>query len=201
MKKVVIVENIKTIREGIKIFINRFSELNCIESFSEYNQLQKDIEKINPDILLIDLHCKNIQILDEIRKLKNNYPHIIIIVLTMNEENDLLFDALSNGASAYIHKNAPSQKLIRILNEAANGKLSINSLIARRTIKYITENKIASLYHSKELNLLNKVIEGNNILAIEKSLDMSSDEIKTNFNYIYQKLFKYGSEHAIGISN
>ena len=64
MPKIVIIEKIKNIREGIKIFINIFSEFECSDSFSEYNQFKKKLNEINPDILLIDINHSYISILD-----------------------------------------------------------------------------------------------------------------------------------------
>jgi DNA-binding NarL/FixJ family response regulator len=189
MKKVVIVEKNKTIREGIKILINRFSELECVDTFESFSLFKITLKEIKPDILLIDVLCEGVSIIDEIRKLKSSNPDLLIILLVMNEENEIIFDALLNGATAYLHKNAPSQKLVKVLEDTANGKMVINSIIARKTIRYIKKNDITGNYQSFELNLLKKVIEGNNLFAIEKSLKMSSEEIKANFRNIYGKLF------------
>ena len=188
MQKVVIVEKIKTIREGIKIFINRFSDFECNDSYSDYFQFKEKLFQLNPDILLIDVNFHGISILDEISYLKKNRPDLLIVVLTMNEEDELLFSTLLHGASAYINKNSPSQKLIRILNDISHGKAIVNSLIARKTIRYINDNKLFHHYQEKELKLLEKVTEGNNLFAIEQSLSISNDDIKMTFNNIYQKL-------------
>lgn len=188
MKKVVIVEKVKTIREGVRILINRFSELECTETFNNLEEFKNNANNLDVDILLIDIQSDCSSVLSEIYNLKKRNPKLEIIVLTMNEENDMVFDSLLHGATTYVHKNAPSQKLVNILEEAADGKIIINSLIARKTIKYLNENKLFSNYEKSELKLLKKVTDGNNLLAIEKSLKISGDEIKNNFRSIYSKL-------------
>ena len=70
MKKVVIVENIKTIREGIKILINRFSSFECDESFEDFSLFKENIPELKPEILLIDFQHKGISIIDEIKALQ-----------------------------------------------------------------------------------------------------------------------------------
>ena len=125
MRKIVVVENIKAIREGIKIFIDRFSDFQCTHSFSDFESLNKNLYKLNPDILLIDQNLKGISVLEEIKGIKKGNPEIIIIILTMNEEDDNLFYAMVNGASAYINKNSPSLKLIKSLQDISNGKIII----------------------------------------------------------------------------
>ena len=198
MKKVVIVENIKTIREGIKILVNRFSSFTCEESFEDFSQFKSVIPTLKSDILLIDFQHKGISIIDEIRELKFNNPDLIIILLIMNEENELIFDALCNGATTYVHKNTPPQKLVKVIEDAVEGMININSFNARKTLKYIKENKNSSIYNRNELKLLIKITEGNNILAIEKSLKMSSDEIKVSFRNIYRKIFENEGKIIVG---
>ena len=193
MKKVVIVEKVKTIREGIRILINRFSELECNETFENFSDFKNKINKLEVDILLMDLQCDCSSTLSEINTLKLGNPNLEIIVLTLNEENEIIFDALLNGATTYIHKNAPSQKLVKVLEDAAAGKMIINSLIARKTISYIKKNQLRSSYENSEVQLLKKVTDGNNLLAIEQSLKMTSDEIKINFRNIYSKLHNMNS--------
>ena len=193
MKKVVIVEKVKTIREGIRILINRFSELECVETFDNFTDFKNKINKLEVDILLMDLQCDSNSVLSEINTLKLGNPNLVIIVLTLNEENEIIFDALLNGATSYIPKNSPTQKLVKVLEDAAEGKMIINSLIARKTINYIKKNQLQSSYEKKEVQLLKKVTDGNNLLAIEQSLKMSSDEIKSNFKNIYSKLHSMSS--------
>lgn len=189
MKKVVIVENIKTIREGIKILVNRFSNFNCKESFEDFNDFKEVAPELKPDILLIDFQHKGIKIIDEIRELKFNYPNLIIILLIMNEENELIFDALCNGATTYVHKNTPPQKLVKVIEDAVEGMIVVNSFIARKTLKLIKDKKKSVIYDRKEITLLLKITEGNNLLAIEQTLKISCNDIKLIFGEIYKKLF------------
>ena len=189
MKKVVIVENIKTIREGIKILINRFSDFECDHSFQSFEEYYDKLNLIETDILLVDFQQKGIAIIDEIRKLKTINPQMVIVLLIMNEENELIFDALANGATTYIHKNTPAQKLVKVIEDAVEGMITVNSFISRKTLNYIQEKNIAGIYDKMEIKLLTKITEGNNTFAIEKSLKMSCDEIKTSFKKIYEKTF------------
>lgn len=190
MKKLVIVESIKTIREGFKILINRFSEHECLETFDNYEKFKNGIKKINPDVLLINLDSKNKSVIDEIRLLKNSYPNLLIIILTTNLENELLFDALLNGASAYIHKNIPTQRFVKALEEAIEGRIMISTLVARRALKHISDNNLRENHLALEINLLEKLIEGNSLHAIEKLLNISKEEIKITFNKTFEKLFE-----------
>jgi DNA-binding NarL/FixJ family response regulator len=189
MKKVVIVEKVKNIRDGIKILIHRFSKLDCQETFSDLTSLKQNLNKVNPDILLLQLELKDCSIVEEIGILRSLKPELIIVLLTLNEENELIFDAMLNGASAYVHKNAPASKLVKVLEDASEKKIMINSLIARKIEKYIKENRINGYMDGNDLKLLQKVTEGYNLLAIENSLKINSEQIKEIFWKITEQLF------------
>ena len=191
MKNVVIVERIKTIREGIKILINRSSNFDCSDTFESLDLFKRFVPTLKPNILLIDLEYKDLSAIDNIKKLKRDFPELIIIVLIMNEENEIIFDALVNGASAYVHKNSPSQKLVKLLEDAANGKMVVNSIIARKTIEYIKINIRGENYLATELKLLEMVTEGNSLFAISKSMNKNMDEIKVCFRNIYITFFNH----------
>ncbi|MCW8850881.1 MAG: hypothetical protein OQJ81_12945, partial [Melioribacteraceae bacterium] len=161
----------------------------CINSYQNFDEYYTNFNLIETDILLIDFQNNGKTIIDEIRRLKTMNSQMVIVLLIMNEENELIFDALANGATTYIHKNTPAQKLVKIIEDAVEGMITVNSFISRKTLNYIYEKKIAGIYDRKELKLLTKITEGNNTFAIEKSLKMSCDEIKTAFKMIYEKTF------------
>lgn len=189
MKNVVVVEKIKTIRNGIKILINSFSSFESVHSFESLDQFNSSLDSIETDVLLLDFQQKGTSIVDEIRKLKIRHPKMVIVLLIMNEENEMIFDALANGATTYVHKNAPAQKLVKVIEDAVGGMITVNSFISRKTLNYIYEKKITDVFNKDEIKLLTKITEGNNTFAIEKSLKMSCDEIKSSFKMIYEKTF------------
>lgn len=196
MSKVVIVEKNKNIRDGIRIFINRFSQLECENSYESFESFWDKIDQINTDVLLLQIELKDKKFVKRINELRNHYPNIVIVLLTMNEEDDIIYDALINGAVSYVHKNAPAQKLVKVIENAAEKKLSINSIVARKTENCIKQKNLQSVFKGKELNLLRMVTEGNNLTAIEKAYKLDSEEIKRSFWNIFNKLYELKSNKA-----
>lgn len=196
MSKVVIVEKNKNIRDGIRIFINRFSHLECENSYESFESFWDKVDQINSDVLLLQIELKDKKFVKRINELRNNYPNLAIVLLTMNEEDDIIYDALINGAVSYVHKNAPAQKLVKVIENAAEKKLSINSIVARKTENCIKQKNLQSVFKGKELNLLRMVTEGNNLTAIEKAYKLDSEEIKRSFWNIFNKLYELKSNNA-----
>lgn len=190
MKTVVIVEDVKNIREGLKTLIDTSPSLKCIATFENFKSFEEKINGLNTDIILIDLGLPDISGVDGIKKIKEISENFVIVVLTVHEENERIFDALSVGASGYLVKNSPPEKIINILEDAAEGKVLMSSYIARKTIDYLKRNRSLKKLDQNEYTILTKITEGNSLVAIENSLKISSTEIKTNFKNIYDKLFQ-----------
>jgi len=101
MIKVVVVEDDNEIREGLRILIDGTDGYSCVDTYSECTSMLKNIESNNPDILLMDIGLPGMNGIEGIKKVKIILPEITILVLTIYEENDLIFDALCAGASGY----------------------------------------------------------------------------------------------------
>jgi DNA-binding NarL/FixJ family response regulator len=188
MINVAIVEDVKTIRDGIKTIVDSSKELNCVEVFESFEDFLNFPNPEQVDVILIDIILPGVSGIDGIKQLKKISDDYTIIVLTVYEENESIFEAIMAGASGYLTKNTSSLKMIQLISDAFNGKVSMNSFIARKAIHYLKKrNELGSLSNS-EKEVLNKLVEGQSLKAIEKSLAISIDQIRYNFNSIYSKL-------------
>jgi len=195
MITVAVVEDNNTIREGLKILIDGTNGYTCAAIYSECKAMIENIANVNPDILLIDIGLPGINGIEGIRQAKEILPKLTILVLTVYDENDLIFDALRAGASGYIAKKTPPSKFLYAIQEAYLGGTPMSSNIAR---------KVINLFHSKrqhnnggsgkaaltrrEKEILNKLIEGNSFKAISDSISVSIETLRSDFRNIYKKI-------------
>lgn len=188
MAQVAIVENVKTIREGLKTLINASDGFNCVGIFNNYESFIKESESILPEVVLIDLHLPKLSGLEGIKKIKALSDQYSIIVLTVYEENERIFDAISAGAVGYLVKNTPPDKMLQIINDASEGRVLMNSYIARKALNYFNRTNSLGNLGSLEQKILKKVVEGHSLKAIENSIKVDVGEIKSHFKQIYNKL-------------
>jgi len=193
MINVVVVEDNDNIREGLKILINSTEGYFCLGTFPDCEPMFKDIKKLKPDVLLMDLMLPGVSGIEGIKYVKEILPDITIIVLTVYEENDLIFDAIRAGASGYIAKKAPPVKLINAIRDAYDGSTPMSSNIARKVIGIFEDRKAAvngidSSLTQHEKRILEKLAEGNSYKAIADEMVISIDSLKTDFKNIYRKL-------------
>ena len=190
MTNIVIVEDVKTIREGLKTLIDVSDGLNCIGSYEKFEDFINAYTNNMPDVILVDLNLPGISGIEGIKKLNKLSQNCTIIVLTVYEENDKIFEALLAGASCYLVKNTPPAKMIKIIKDAVKGFVSMNSFIARKTYDSLNSSKKLSDLNKDELNILQKLVEGNSLKAIEEALKINMPEIRSHFNGIYSKLHR-----------
>ena len=194
MINVVVVEDNDTIREGLKILINETEGFFCEAVYRNHEMLIENINNVKFHVLLIDIGFAGFNGIEIIKKIKSELPELTILLLTLYEENDLIFDALCAGASGYLVKRTPPEKFLLAIQEAYYGGIPMNSGIARKVIQFFQQKKQMDIKNNQSLltdcekNILNKLVEGNSFKAISDSLYMSIEDMRFSFKNIYKKL-------------
>ena len=186
MIKVVVVEDNNTIREGLKILIDGTEGFSCVGVYNSYEAMVKDLESLNPDILLMDLGLPGIDGIEGIRKVNAMLPQLTILVLTVYEENELLFEALCAGASGYLVKMTPPSKFLETIQDAFKGGSNMNAKIARNIIGVFGSKNSVLTFEEKKI--LSELVAGSNFKAITISTSISLESLKNHFRNIYNKL-------------
>lgn len=204
MITVVVVEDNDSIREGLKILIDGTEGYKCLDAFSGAEPMLKTIKKLIPDVLLMDLGLPGMGGIEAIKKVKTLLPESTIIVLTIYEENDLVFDALCAGASGYLVKKTPPSKLLEAIKDAHEGGSPMSSHIARKVIAFFQVKKTVSPHNdskydltAREKEILKRLVEGRNFKSIADSLYISLDTVRFHFRNIYKKLHVHSKSEAV----
>ena len=205
MINVAVVEDSNTIREGLKILIDGTKDFACIATYPECKAMIESIGDVKPDILLIDIGLPGISGIDGIRQAKEILPNLTILVLTVYEENDLIFDALRAGASGYIAKKTPPSKLLDAIHEAYLGGTPMSSHIARKVFDLFPLKRHTNNYGNfgkttltkREKEILNKLIEGSSFKAIADSISVNVETLRSDFKNIYKKIHLNSGKESI----
>lgn len=202
MIKVVVVEDNDTIREGLKILIDGTEGYKCAAVFSRCESMLPMLEKLNPDILLMDIGLPGMNGIEGINKAKIILPELAILVLTVYEENELIFDALCAGACGYLVKKTPPSRLLEAIQEAYQGGAPMSSHIARKVIDLFQQNKMRQIpahevLTPREKEILSSLVEGNSFKVIADSLFISIETVRFHFRNIYRKLHVHSQSEAV----
>ncbi|MBN2570773.1 MAG: response regulator transcription factor [Ignavibacteriales bacterium] len=203
MIKVIIVEDNTPIREGLCALISGTNNYSCVGTFSDCEALLKEIKKITFDIILMDIGLPGINGIEGIKRVKKIYPEANILVLTIYEDNDIIFDALCSGASGYLVKKTSPSKLLESINEAYQGGSPMSSTIARKVIELFRKNNNLNIksdnynFSEREKEVLELLSKGNNYAEIGNQLFICLDTVRHHIRNIYRKLHVHSQSEAI----
>lgn len=201
--RIVIVEDIHNIREGLAAIFNATDGFSCPKTFSSYEELLPQIKSINPDIVLSDIGLPGISGIDGIIELKKILPDIKIIMLTVHEDNEKIIAAILAGAVGYLTKSTPPVKIIEAVEDAYNGGSPMNSKIASIVLSAVRklhneniQEEIVKLTF-KEKEILQFLSEGNNYKAIGNKLNISEHTVRYHIKHIYEKMHVSSQSEAV----
>lgn len=189
---VAIIEDIKDIREPLKEFLSDQEEIFCKNASESVEDFFRDYDKeLSPDVILLDIGLPGISGLAAISMIKERIPDAEIIMLTIHEEHDKIFNALKSGASGYLLKSTPLSSIKNAIIEVSKGGAPMSPPIARKVIKFFDEEKTVKnepRLTSKESEIVRYIVDGLNYRMIAANLNVTIDTIKYHLKNIYEKL-------------
>jgi DNA-binding NarL/FixJ family response regulator len=200
--RVAIVEDRREIREGLSTIINGTPGFRCCGS---YRTMEDALERIGtdlPDIVLNDIGLPGMSGIDGIRILKERHPSLLVLMLTIHNDDDRIFDALCAGASGYLLKNTQPARLLEALREAMAGGAPMSPEVARRVIRLFREfrppdsTKCELTPH--EVRLLRLFVDGHNYRTAAAELGVTVHTISFHLRSIYEKLQVHSKSEAVG---
>lgn len=200
---VAIVEDNKTIREGLSALINGTEGFKCVGSYSNCESFLKDLESINIDVVLMDIGLPGMNGIEGVKRAKQINPDVSILMLTIYEESEIVYDALCAGAYGYLVKKTPPLRLIDAIMEVYEGGSPMSSRIARQVISSLQNSKngshVDSQYNlsNREREVLNHLADGSNYQEIANELFISVDTVRHHIRNIYKKLQVHSQSEAV----
>lgn len=194
--RVTIIEDDETIREGYAYLIGQTPGYKVISSYASVEDAVKKLEKDDPDVLLLDVELPGISGIDALPKIKKLVPETYILILTVYEQDTLIFRALGNGASGYLTKNTPPERIIAAIHEVMEGGGPMSAHIARMVIQSFQRNEQSPLTR-RETEILEQIATGKSRKRIAEELFIDLETVKSHIKNIYHKLNVHSKADAI----
>jgi DNA-binding NarL/FixJ family response regulator len=174
---VAILEDDRRTREGLRALIDGSAGFQCVAAWGSVEEALPSVAFAAPDVILLDLGLPGMSGIDGIGPLHERCEQTIVVVLTVYEDDDRVFDALCAGAGGYLLKNTPPAKLLEALREAMNGGAPMSSEIARRLIdlfrRFRPPEKAPHNLTPHEVRLLRLLVEGYSYKSAAAELGVS----------------------------
>lgn len=200
MKNVVVVEDNKTLNEAFTHIINENQKFQVTGSYFNCEDALSNLKYDEPDIVLMDIQLPGINGVEGTKRIKKINPKTNILIITVYENSETVFDALCAGAIGYLTKNTTSEKLIAALEEVLEGGAPMSIHIAKMVVSSFKKNVHSDLT-SREHEVLTLLSKGKSYRSIAETLIISTNTIKFHIKNIYDKLQVTSKEEAINKAN
>lgn len=199
--KVAIVEDVRSLRDGLRMLIDGTPGFSCVGS---YRTMEEALDKIGanlPDVVLADIGLPGMSGIEGVRLLKERHPSLTVLMLTVYEDDERIFDALCAGASGYLVKKTPPARLLESIREALEGGAPMSPEIASRVVSLFRQIRPPDKadYHltPHELRLLKLLVEGHNYKTAAAELGVTFNTICFHIKQIYEKMQVHSKSEAV----
>lgn len=201
MIAVSIVEDIKEIRESLKQLLQTSDGFLCLSTYSNAEDALNNLPDVNPDIVLMDINLPGMNGIECIKKIKSIAPQIQFMMFTIYEDGEQVFEALTAGASGYLLKKTPKEKILEALQELHEGGSPMSAHIARKVVRYFQhskeENKNDASLSSREKEVLELLAKGFLYKEIGDQLNIATGTVRQHIHKIYEKLHVQNRTEAV----
>jgi DNA-binding NarL/FixJ family response regulator len=194
--KISLVEDDNIIREGFVVLLNENQGFKVVSAYNNCEDFLKNVINDKPNVVLMDIELPGMNGIEGIERAKKIYPHAQIIVVTVYENDDLVFKALCAGAGGYLTKNMPSQRLVEAIREIMGGGAPMSTNIARLVVASFQKNHNSPL-SSRETEVLELLSRGKSYSNIAEGLFIDKETVRTHIKNIYWKLEVHSKAEAI----
>jgi DNA-binding NarL/FixJ family response regulator len=197
---IVIYEDNIFLRNSIAELIKASSELELKGAYENCDHVSLDMETLRPEVVLMDIEMPGTNGLRGLKIIKDRFPHIHVIMLTVFEDNDSVFDALCAGASGYLLKKTSHDKIVESIRDVINGGAPITSSIARKVLnlfpKSTTQREELNKLAPREQEVLQLLVSGHSYKMIAEKCGITLETVRSHIKRIYEKLQVHSATEA-----
>jgi DNA-binding NarL/FixJ family response regulator len=199
--KVAIIEDLREVREGLAMLINGTSGFLCVGRFRSMEDAIANLSRDQPDVVLTDIGLPGMDGIAGIKILRERFPQMPFIALTVYDDDERIFDALCAGACGYLLKNTQPARLLESLREVRAGGAPMSPEVARRVITLFQDftppKNAAYRLTPQEKELLKMLVEGHSYKTAAYHLDISIHTVSFHLRNVYEKLCVHSKSEAV----
>lgn len=186
-------------RESLKYLIDMQSDMICVGTFNDCSNVLKDVENTSPQIVLMDIEMPKVNGIQGVRLIKSHHPEILVLMQTVFEDDEHLFESIKAGASGYLLKKATPEHIIAAIYEVIHGGAPMSPSIASKVLKYFHENNAQKNYAltDREKIILALLVDGMSYKMIAAQENISFHTVNSHVRKIYEKLHVHSLGEAV----
>jgi DNA-binding NarL/FixJ family response regulator len=199
--KVVVIEDLREVREGLTALINGTQGFKCTGSYHSMEAALVRLRDDKPDVILTDIGLPGMSGIEGTAIMRKQFPDVPILALTVYDDDHHVFEALCAGATGYLLKNTAPARLLESIKEAAEGGSPMSPEVARRVVRLFREFRPPehASYNltAQETELLKLLIEGHHKKTAAREMGISTHTVSFHLKNIYSKLQVHSKTEAV----
>jgi DNA-binding NarL/FixJ family response regulator len=199
--RVAIVEDNRATREGLAALIEGTPGYRCVGKYGSVEEARRLIGLDVPQVLLLDIHLPGMPGSEGVRVLKEQYPSMQILMLTVYADDEKVFESICNGACGYLLKKTPPARLLEAIREAHEGGSPMSPEIARKVVTLFQKTgppeKVEARLLPQEIRLLELLAQGCSYQVAADRLGISINTVRKRISSIYEKLHVHSKSEAV----
>jgi DNA-binding NarL/FixJ family response regulator len=188
--KTLIYEDDALLLEQLSLFLKCDAELEVAGGFSNTDTIETDVKTLQPNVVLMDIDLPGTNGIQSVYRLRAVSEKVQVLMFTVFEDEENVFEALRAGANGYLLKKTPPQQLIAAIKELHNGGSPMSGVIARKVLNSFKSVKQEEHYSltAREEEILSLLIKGNSYKMIAAHFSISQNTVRNHIHNIYEKL-------------
>ncbi|HTR04621.1 MAG TPA: response regulator transcription factor [Thermoanaerobaculia bacterium] len=200
--RVALVEDKRLIREGLGEILDRAAGLRCVGAYASLEEALPALDREPCDVLLLDIQLPGMSGVDGVRVVRERHPATRVLMLTVYDEEEKVFDAVRNGASGYLLKKTPPAQIAEAVRQARDGGSPLSPEVARRIVQHFqrapARERRDSTLTAQERALLRLLADGHSYQTAAGELGVSINTVRDHVRGVYEKLHVHSKSEAVG---
>jgi DNA-binding NarL/FixJ family response regulator len=204
MIRLLVFEDNDDMRESLSILFKGTPGILFTGAYADATRSVEDVAATEPDVILMDIDLPKVNGIEAVWQIKQQFPSVQILMLTVFDDNERIFQSICAGASGYILKRYPPSKIIEAVYEVAEGGGSLTSSIARKVLDmfphFNAAKKETGTLTGREREVLALLVKGHSYKMAAAELNITLETVRSHIKKIYEKLHVHSSGEAIALA-
>ena len=188
----VIYEDNARLRQSLELLLNDNSGFSVVGAFPDCTKVAEQMDVLQPELVVMDIDMPVMNGIEGVKKIKAEFPYIKVVMYTVFDDDNRIFDCICSGANGYLLKNTSPLKLIQGLQELAEGGAPMSPFVAQKVFQHFRKQNLPpdTMFNlsEREKEILEMLVQGNSYKMIAAKGNIAIDTVKKHLHNIYSKL-------------